>query len=144
MKTFTTHLLVKSEDLNHHGTLFAGRAASWFVEFGFVAAANMTHPENIVCRQIHGMTFSRPVYLGELVTYESKIVYAGRTSLIAYIQMHANDTRILEGFITFVNVDKSAEPLPHGKTVVAETPEEAALQERAMALHAQRKVVAQD
>ena len=24
--------LVKSEDLNHHGTLFAGRGAEWFVE----------------------------------------------------------------------------------------------------------------
>lgn len=30
-KYYTTHL-VKSEDLNHHGTLFAARTASWFVE----------------------------------------------------------------------------------------------------------------
>ena len=30
--------LVKSEDLNHHGTLFAGRSAEWFVEAGFIAA----------------------------------------------------------------------------------------------------------
>jgi hypothetical protein len=28
--------LVKSEDLNHHGTLFAGRTAEWFVESGFL------------------------------------------------------------------------------------------------------------
>lgn len=30
-KYYTTHL-VKSEDLNHHGTLFAARMASRFVE----------------------------------------------------------------------------------------------------------------
>ena len=34
-----TSRLVKSEDLNHHGTLFAGRTAEWFVEAGFVSAA---------------------------------------------------------------------------------------------------------
>ncbi len=139
MKTFTTHRLVKSEDLNHHGTLYAGQGASWFVESGFVAAANMTRPENIVCRQIHGMTFSRPVHLGELVTYESKIVYTGRTSLIAYVRMHAGETQILEGFITFVNVDENAKPLPHGQTVSAATPAEVELQERASALAAATK-----
>ena len=37
-KYYATHL-VKSEDLNHHGTLFAARTASWFVESAFIAAA---------------------------------------------------------------------------------------------------------
>jgi len=32
--TMVTMRLVKSEDLNHHGTLFAGRTAEWFVESG--------------------------------------------------------------------------------------------------------------
>ncbi len=29
-----TNRFVKSEDLNHHGTLFAGRTSEWFVETG--------------------------------------------------------------------------------------------------------------
>ncbi len=41
--------LVKSEDLNHHGTLYAGRTAEWFVETGFVSAAKLLPPERIVC-----------------------------------------------------------------------------------------------
>jgi len=40
METLTIYHLIKSEDLNHHGTLFAGRGAEWMVEAGFVAAAN--------------------------------------------------------------------------------------------------------
>ena len=32
MKNYYTTRLVKSEDLNHHGTLFAGRMSEWFVE----------------------------------------------------------------------------------------------------------------
>ena len=41
--------LVKSNDLNHHGTLFAGRTAEWFVESGFIAAAGVLDPKNLVC-----------------------------------------------------------------------------------------------
>ena len=61
LKTHSICRLVKSEDLNHHGTLFAGKTAMWFVESGFIAAASLTHPENIVCVNIHGMLFTRPV-----------------------------------------------------------------------------------
>lgn len=31
--------LVKSEDLNHHGTLFAGRMSEWFVEACSISGA---------------------------------------------------------------------------------------------------------
>jgi acyl-CoA hydrolase len=72
--TYTTHHLVKSEDLNHHGSLYAGRCAEWFVESGFIAAAALTRPQNIVCLQIHGMHFTRPIRLGEVVCFESQVV----------------------------------------------------------------------
>ena len=36
---YSSMRLVKGEDLNHHGTLYAGRTAEWFVEAGFIAAA---------------------------------------------------------------------------------------------------------
>ena len=51
--------LVKSEDLNHHGTLFAGRGgAEWFVEACFICGAkSYGKPENIVWVNIHGLTF---------------------------------------------------------------------------------------
>ena len=32
MKEYKISHLIKSEDLNHHGTLFAGRTAEWLVE----------------------------------------------------------------------------------------------------------------
>ena len=38
MRMYETLHLVKGEDLNHHGTLFAARAAGWFAEAGFAAA----------------------------------------------------------------------------------------------------------
>ncbi len=132
--SYTTNRLVKGEDLNHHGTLYAGRTSEWFVEAGFVAAANMTNPENIVCLQIHNMMFSRPVHKGDVVCLESRIVYAGKTSMIANIQMQVHAEEVLNGFITFVHVDKEGNPLQHGITVTASSPEEVALQEHALQL----------
>lgn len=128
-----THHLVKGEDLNHHGTLFAGRSAEWFVESGFIAAAALTKPENIVCLKIHGMTFSRPVRRGEVIRYESRIVSTGKSRMVAHIQMKGKELGdvIVDGFITFVNVDLEGKPLPHGAVILAETDEEKAIQEKA-------------
>jgi acyl-CoA hydrolase len=129
--TFTTQHLVKSEDLNHHGTLYAGRTAEWFVESGFIAAATLTKPENIVCMKIHGMTFTRPVKRGELVAFYSKIVCVGKSRLISYIKVLASGQKVVEGFITFVHVDLEGHAIPHGLTIEATTPEDIDLQEQA-------------
>ncbi len=65
MKEYTISHLVKSEDLNHHGTLFAGRSAEWLVEAGFIAAAaEHRRPQDVVCVNIHGFIFKTPVGKG--------------------------------------------------------------------------------
>lgn len=135
METHTVQHLVKSEDLNHHGTLFAGRAAEWFVESGFIAAASLTRPENIVCLKIHGMTFSRPVQTGEIITFESRVVHGGRSTLVAFVRVHSRDGDVLRGFLTFVHVDEHGRPLPHGLTISPANQEEQVLQEEAAALN---------
>ena len=127
--------MVKSEDLNHHGTLFAGRTAEWFVESGFIAAAKFTKPENIVCLRIHGMTFTRPIQKGALVTFSSRIVFTGKTRLVAYIEAAADENVAVRGFITFIHVDLQGKSLPHGLTVEPETDEEKALYEEAKSLN---------
>ncbi len=130
-----THHFVKSEDLNHHGTLYAGRTAEWFVEAGLMAAAFYLLPENIVCVKIHGMTFKRPVRLGETTQLISKIVYAGITSLIANIRLSVQNQEVVDGFITFVHVDKDGKPAPHGILLELFGEADIALHEQARKLH---------
>lgn len=132
--TYTTQHLVKSEELNHHGTLYAGRTAEWFVESGFIAAASLTTPQNIVCLRIHGMTFTAPVKLGSLARFDSKVVDTGRTRIVTHIEMKVKGIVAVEGFITFINVDLTGSPLPHGITITPVTAEDIALQEKACAL----------
>lgn len=134
MQIYRTHHLVKSEDLNHHGTLYAGRTAEWFVEAGFIAAARLSKPENIVCLNIHGMQFTQPVKRGEILCLESRIVLAGQTSLVVHVQAMKDDQMLLSGFITFVHVGSDGKPQPHNVTINASSDEERALQAQAKQL----------
>ncbi len=134
MQTLTIHHLVKGEDLNHHRTLFAGRGAEWLVEAGFIAASDLLPPEYVLCLKIHGMTFTRPVQPGEVVRYDSRIVWTGRSRLIAYIRATTKGELTVDGFITFVYVDDYGKSRPHGITIEADTPEELDLQKQASEL----------
>lgn len=132
---YTTRL-VKSEDLNHHGTLFAGRTAEWFVEAGFIAVASILPPNNIVCLKIHGLYFTKPANPGEIVRFIAKIVNTGKSSIHTYIEVYKmNDTApIVSGFITFVHVDENTKACPHGITIKPTNEEEQALFDQAQQL----------
>lgn len=132
-KEFVTHRLVKSEDLNHHRTLFAGRSAEWFVESSFIAATSFVKPENLICVKMHGMHFSKPVRLGDIVRFTSKTVYAGRTSIVAHtkVSLRDSDAVIVDGFISFVHVNEHTKPTAHGVTIEPKTEEDKKLYEEA-------------
>jgi acyl-CoA hydrolase len=132
--TLTTHHLIKGEDLNHHGTLYAGRGAEWFVESGFTAAASITQPENIVCSKIHGMAFTRPVKKGEIIRYDSKVILSGHTRLVSFVRATVKGELALEGFITFVHVDLEGSPIPHGVEITPTLPEDIELHKKAKTL----------
>ncbi len=133
---FQTHRLVKTEDLNHHGTLFAGRGAEWIVESGFIAVASLLNPKNIVCAKIHGIQFTSPVRPGEIIRFESMVISTGRASLTAYVSVcrKGDTTPIVDGFITFVHVDDNTKSTPHGIVIEPVTELDKELQEKAKAL----------
>lgn len=137
VKSYTTYRLVKSEDLNHHGTLFAGRGAEWFVEAGFISAANILNPKNLICVNIHGLHFSRPVKAGQNVCLESKIIHTGSSSLISYIKVFVNDDenlKVVDGFATFVYVDENTKPQNHNIKLELTEPKDIELNEIAKKL----------
>ncbi len=124
-----TTRLVKSVDLNHHGTLFAGRMAEWLVEVGFLTSrqALACDPRNIVCVRLHGMDFTRSAENGATVLMEGRVVYVGRSSITVYVECFTlapltNDrTRITDGFATFTKIVEG-KTVPHGLDV--EPPQE--------------------
>jgi acyl-CoA hydrolase len=121
-----TMRLVKSEDLNHHGTLFAGRTAEWFVESGFIAATSLLDPKSVVCLKIHGMYFTKPAKSGEVLKFSSKVVFTGKTSLTVYVHVEkSNDANtFVDGFVTFIHVDEETRPSPHFIEIKPESEED--------------------
>lgn len=115
-KVHTTNHLVKSEDLNHHGTLYAGRCSEWTVEAGFIAIAHELNPKNIVCLRMHRLEFLHPVRGGHIVTFNSQIVRTGRSTLTVYIEVcdcRDNSVVTAKSFITFCYVDDNTKSQPH-------------------------------
>ena len=109
--------MVRPQDLNHHGTLFAGQMASWLVEAGFIAAARLVgKPQDIVCVQINEMTFKKPINLGDVIEIKSRIAYLGSSSIAVYSQVfRAQDkAHLVANMATFVTVDKENKPYSHG------------------------------
>lgn len=121
MKEYESMHLVKGEDLNHHGTLFAARAAAWFVEAGFAAAAcEHGNPDEIALRNVHSMSFQKPVEKGAVVRFCGRVVCLGRSSIIVNV-MAVNaltGVKSVDGFITFVTVDQTTrQKKAHGLTL---------------------------
>lgn len=141
MEKLVTRHLVKGEDLNHHGTLYAGRGVEWMVEAGFIAASTATASEEIVCMRINSLLFRKPVPRGQMVSYESAIVYTGKSSLTAYVQVINSKTKefIVDGFFTYVHVDENGRPTPHGIVIEPETQMQKELYEEAKALTIEAK-----
>jgi len=139
LKEYRIARLVKSEDLNHHGTLFAGRSAEWLVEAGFIAAA-ATHgrPQDVLCVNIHGFVFKLPVQKGDIITLFSKIARVGNTSITVYVKAvsEITDNKHVGGFLTFVCVDpETRQKVKHGITLdEPENDEEIEIRERAAQL----------
>lgn len=130
----TTKYLVKSEDLNHHGTLFAGRSSEWFVTAGFIAVAYNLNPTSIVCLNVHGIEFMHPVHAGHILKYSAQIVRTGRSTITVYVEAcdyRDESIKVSRGFITFCHVDDNTKSAPHGLDFVPETPEEIELNRKA-------------
>lgn len=116
MRDFYTTRLVKSEDLNHHGTLFAGRMSEWFVEGCFIAAATVYgDPEGIVCIKLHGLKFGKPAQKGQIIKLTTKVVLTGNSSITVYGKVTGLDDNDIsvDGFITFVCVDEAGKKMAH-------------------------------
>jgi acyl-CoA hydrolase len=110
--------LVRSSDLNHHGTLFAGRMSEWVVEAAFIGAQRAldVDPANLVCLKIHGLIFTRGAVNGDIVELRSRAAYVGKTSITMYTEAFNpghSEKPALDGFLTFVHVHEGSSA-PHG------------------------------
>lgn len=121
-ETVIAHL-IRPQDLNHHGTLFAGQMASWLVESGFIAAARLYgKPEDIVCVQLNAMNFKKPINQGDIIEIRAKVAHLGSTSITVSSQVFrkGEESPLVANMATFVTVDKQNKPYRHGLKLSAD------------------------
>lgn len=109
MQQYETSRLVKGEDLNHHGTLFAARAAGWLIEAAFVAAGCACGTsEGIVCRNLQNMSFQKPVQKGAIVRFLARVAAVGTSSFTVAVRAEdaISPAVYMEGAVTFVTIDR--------------------------------------
>lgn len=121
-------LLMGPENANTLGNVHGGIIMKLVDEAGALAA--MRHARGpVVTVAIDSLTFLEPILVGNLVTFNAELTYAGRTSMEASVQVIAEHpftgerTHTNEAFLVYVAIDDAHRPreIP---ALIAETDEE--------------------
>jgi acyl-CoA hydrolase len=124
------------------GNVHGGVLLGMMDRVGAVAAIRHSQ-RTCVTVSMDRVDFHEPIHLGELVTMESWVNYAHRTSIEVEVRVEAEN--LLTGerrhtnscYLTFVAIDKDGRPVPV-PPVLPETPEEQARYEAAAARRERR------
>jgi acyl-CoA thioesterase YciA len=102
-------------DANANGDMFGGWLMSQMDLGGAILARGTAH-SRVTTVAVDGMSFLRPVNVGDIVTCYGKLLHVGRTSMKisveAWVQRYADThlQRVTEGTFTYVAIDE------HGKS----------------------------
>jgi acyl-CoA thioesterase YciA len=104
-------------DTNPHGDIFGGWLVSQ-MDLAGSAAATRRAKGRVVTVAITGMTFHRPVFVGDEVSCYTEVTQVGRTSLTVRIQSWAcrgigdENIAVTDGTFTYVAVGADGKPRP--------------------------------
>ncbi len=118
--SISTSHLVKSEDLNHHNTLYAGRCVEWSVQMAYIAAENcFDQPRPLVFMSIRSLSMRAPARLGEIIQFTGRVDYIGESTIGIRVdgkklQPKDDPKPVVTGTFLFCTVDEEGCSIPHG------------------------------
>jgi acyl-CoA thioesterase YciA len=104
-------------DANPAGDIFGGWLMSHMDVAGAVAAIQHAGGR-VVTVAVDAMTFHKPVYVGDVVSFYGELVRVGRTSMAIHVEAWARrgrgntEERVTAGTFTYVAVDEDRRPHP--------------------------------
>ena len=105
-------------DTNAMGTIFGGVILSYLDQAGAVEAHRHT-PHPVVTVAMREVVFKRPVFVGDLVSFYTRIVRKGRTSITVRVDVEAERAGapgkrfpVTHAEVIYVAVDAERKPLP--------------------------------
>ena len=109
------------KDTNAHGTIFGGVILSYIDQAGAVEAKHHG-TQFLVTVAMREVVFHEPVKVGDLVSFYTRLVRIGRTSITVSVEVYSqtgegtgNRVKVTEAEVTYVNLDKNRRPLPIAK-----------------------------
>jgi acyl-CoA thioesterase YciA len=108
-------VVMMPKDTNAHGTIFGGVILS-YIDQAAAVEAKRNGGEFIVTVAMREVVFHGPVNVGDLVSFYTRLVRIGRTSITVAVEVRAQsqnaERRVTEAEVTFVNLDENKKPKP--------------------------------
>jgi acyl-CoA thioesterase YciA len=113
-------LTMLPRDTNAYGTIFGGVILSYIDLAGGIEARRQS-PKTFVTKAMREVIFVAPVHLGDLVTFYTRTVRVGKTSVCVDVQVEAERlglsgtkeiVRVTEAEVIYVAVDEQGRPTP--------------------------------
>ena len=105
-------------DTNGLGTIFGGTILSYLDLAGEIEARKHT-PKRFVTVAMREVDFLAPVYVDDVVSFYTKTVRVGRTSVTVHVEVEAQRrsempefVKVTEAEVVYVAVDDSGQPVP--------------------------------
>ena len=105
------------KDTNRYGTVFGGVILS-YLDLAGVLEARKTAPMNYVTVAMNKVEFHQPVFVGDQVSFYTKTIRRGKTSITVAVDVVANrydnpaeQVQVTSAEITYVAVDENRKPV---------------------------------
>ena len=115
-------IVMMPRDTNPHGTIFGGVILSYIDMAGATAARREVAlrggaPDiKIVTVALNRVEFKEPVFVGDVVRFETSVLRVGRTSITMHVNVVAERAgraiRVTDAEVVYVGVDESRRPVP--------------------------------
>src|SRR5512135_3088419 len=114
----TLRVTMLPRDTNARGTIFGGVILSHIDLAGGIAASRQA-PRNFVTRAMRGVEFIAPVYVGDVVSFDTSVLRQGTTPVTIKVSVEAergkdprHRVKVTEAEVIYVAVDEAGKPLP--------------------------------
>ena len=103
--------LVRSEHLNHEGHLFGGDLMAEIDTIAYCLLRQEYGDKSFVTRAAE-ISFERPASLGDVITFEAKLLRVGTTSAHVEVVGAVAGQRLATATVVYVNVDADGKKAP--------------------------------
>ena len=112
-------VVMMPKDTNARGTIFGGVILS-YIDQAAAIEAHRQFDRNFVTKAMNAVEFVAPVHVGDVVSFYSRVIRLGRTSVAVKVDVEAEGfrhgekqvVRVTEAEVVCVSVDRDGRPIP--------------------------------